>query len=84
LYHSRVEKLFYLYENINAVYGIVGDKYKKLSYQIGLRAEWTNVKTTLRETNEVNPRNYSNLFPSAHIAWEMPNENSYNLALAAG
>jgi len=76
-------KNYFIYtENINAVYGIVGDKYKKLSYQIGLRAEWTNVKTTLRETNEVNPRNYSNLFPSAHIAWEMPNENSLQLSFS--
>lgn len=76
-------KNYFIYtENINAVYGIVGDKYKKLSYQIGLRAEWTNVKTTLRETNEVNPRNYSNLFPSAHIAWEMPNENTLQLSFS--
>lgn len=76
-------KNYFIYtENINAVYGIVGDKYKKLSYQIGLRAEWTNVKTTLRETNEVNPRNYSNLFPSAHIAWEMPKENSLQLSFS--
>lgn len=76
-------KNYFIYtENINAVYGIVGDKYKKLSYQIGLRAEWTNVKTTLRETNEVNPRNYSNLFPSAHIAWEMPNENSLQFSFS--
>ncbi|MFY7826193.1 MAG: TonB-dependent receptor domain-containing protein [Flectobacillus sp.] len=76
-------KNYFIYtENINAVYGIVGDKYKKLSYQVGLRAEWTNVKTTLRETNEVNPRNYSNLFPSAHIAWEMPNENSLQLSFS--
>ncbi|MDI9880608.1 TonB-dependent receptor domain-containing protein [Flectobacillus longus] len=76
-------KNYFIYtENINAVYGIVGDKYKKLSYQIGLRAEWTNVKTTLRETNEVNPRNYSNLFPSAHIAWEIPNENSLQLSFS--
>lgn len=76
-------KNYFIYtENINAVYGIVGDKYKKLSYQIGLRAEWTNVKTTLRETNEVNPRNYSNLFPSAHITWEMPNENSLQLSFS--
>ena len=43
---------------------IMGNKGKKISYQAGLRAEWTDVKTTLKETQQVNPRNYVNLFPA--------------------
>lgn len=74
-------KNYFIYnENINAWYGIVGNKTRKLSYQMGLRAEWTDVKTTLRETNEVNPRKYTNLFPSAHISYELPLENAIQLS----
>ena len=68
---------YFIYdENINAVYGIIGNKYKKLSWQAGLRAEYTDVNTILKETDEENPRNYFNLFPSAHLTYNLPNENA--------
>ncbi|WP_409014614.1 TonB-dependent receptor domain-containing protein [Emticicia sp. 21SJ11W-3] len=71
----------FLYEeNINAAYGIIGNKVSKFSYQAGVRAEWTNVTTTLRKTNEVNPRKYNNLFPSVHITYEFPKQNSMQIS----
>ena len=71
----------FLYEeNIHAVYGIFSNKINKLSYQAGLRAEWTGVTTSLLKTNEVNPREYANLFPSAHLTYELPNENSLQIS----
>lgn len=74
-------KNYFIYnENINAWYGILGNKTKKLTYQAGLRAEWTDVKTTLRETNEVNPRKYSNLFPSAHVTYNLTKEDAFQLS----
>jgi ferric enterobactin receptor len=74
-------KNYFIYnENINAWYGILGNKTKKFSYQAGLRAEWTDVKTTLRETNEVNPRQYANLFPSVHFTYNLPKENALQLS----
>ncbi|MEK7254644.1 MAG: outer membrane beta-barrel protein, partial [Bacteroidota bacterium] len=60
-------------ENILAAYGIFGNKTGKFSYQLGLRAEYTDVTTKLVETNEVNPRNYTNFFPSAHLTYSLPN-----------
>jgi ferric enterobactin receptor len=45
-----------------------------------LRAEWTDVKTTLEKTNEVNPRKYSNLFPSAHVTYQLAKENSLQIS----
>lgn len=75
-----LDNIFLYDENISAAYGIVGSKTKKVSYQAGLRAEWTDVKTTLKETNEVNPRKYSNLFPSAHITFSMPKENNLQVS----
>ncbi|WP_051360023.1 outer membrane beta-barrel family protein [Adhaeribacter aquaticus] len=72
---------YFIYdENINAAYGIWGNKSKKYSYQVGLRGEYTDVKTTLRKTNEQNPRNYANLFPSAHFTYNLPKENALQIS----
>lgn len=71
----------FLYEEaIHAAYGIVGNKTGKLSYQAGLRAEYTDVRTTLRQTNEINPRQYANLFPSVHLTYELPREHALQLS----
>ncbi|MBD2700406.1 TonB-dependent receptor [Spirosoma sp. BT702] len=67
----------FLYEeSINALYGIVGNKMRKFSYQLGLRAEWTGVTTTLKQTNDVNPRSYANLFPSVHATYDLPKQHA--------
>ena len=74
-------KNYFIYnENIHAAYAILGNKTNKISYQAGVRAEWTDVKTTLRETNEINPRKYANLFPSVHLTYELPKENALQLS----
>jgi outer membrane receptor protein involved in Fe transport len=76
-----LDNVFLYDENIQAVYGILGNKSNKLSYQAGLRAEWTDVKTTLKETpNGVNPRKYANLFPSAHLTLDLPKENAIQVS----
>jgi ferric enterobactin receptor len=74
------DNVFFYDENIHAAYGILANKQRRLSYQAGLRAEWTDVKTTLEKTNEVNPRNYVNLFPTAHLSLELAKENSIQLS----
>lgn len=71
---------FFYDEKISAVYGIIGNKSKKLSYQAGLRAERTDVKTTLQETHQVNPRKYMNLFPSAHFTVDLAKQNAIQLS----
>ena len=67
-------------EAINAVYGIMGNKIRKISYQMGLRAEWTAVTTTLKQTADVNPRRYANLFPSVHVTYELPRQHAVQLS----
>ena len=73
---AGLDNIFLYDENIHAAYGILARKGSKLSYQAGLRAEWTDVRTTLKETNEVNPREYANLFPSAHVTYNLPKQNA--------
>jgi ferric enterobactin receptor len=75
-----LDNIFLYKENIHAVYGIAANKTNKFSYQAGLRAEWTDVKTVLKETNQENPRNYMNLFPSAHVTLELPKEHALQLS----
>ncbi|QHT70225.1 TonB-dependent receptor [Rhodocytophaga rosea] len=71
----------FLYEeNIHALYGILGNKTGKFSYQVGLRAEWTDVTTTLKQTDEVNPRDYRNLFPSVHLTYDLPKQHALQLS----
>ncbi len=71
---------FLYQERINAAYGIVGNKVRKFSYQAGLRAEKTDVTTTLRRTNDVNPRHYANLFPSVHATYDLPRQHALQLS----
>jgi len=75
-----LDNVFFYKENIHAVYGILANKQKKISYQAGLRAEWTDVKTILEETHEINPRKYANLFPSAHFTFEIADQNAIQLS----
>lgn len=75
-----LDNIFLYDENIHAAYGILAKKSNKISYQAGVRAEWTDVKTTLKETNEVNPREYVNLFPSAHFTVNLPKQNALQLS----
>lgn len=67
-------------ENIHALYAIYSNKLKKLTYQVGLRGEITDVTTTLKQTNDVNPRDYTNLFPSAHLTYDLPNDHALQLS----
>ncbi len=71
---------FVYQENIHAMYGIVGNKSGKFSYQAGLRAEWTDVTTTLKQTNEVNPRQYFNFFPSVHATYSLPKQHAIQVS----
>lgn len=67
-------------ENIHALYAIYANQFKKLTYQAGVRAEITDVTTTLKQTNEVNPRDYSNLFPSAHLTYDLPDGHAVQVS----
>lgn len=62
-------------EDIFAAYITYGKKIGKFSYQLGLRPEYSHVVTRLIQTDEVNDRDYLNLFPTAHFNYELPAQN---------
>lgn len=75
-----LDNIFEYDENIQGAYAILGNRKGKLSYQGGLRAEWTDVTTILRETGQRNPRNYGNLFPSAHLTYTLPHDHGIQMS----
>jgi outer membrane receptor protein involved in Fe transport len=75
-----LQNVFNYQENISAAYAILGSKVNKFSYQFGLRAELTDIQTELERTKEKNPRNYANLFPSAHFTYTITPDNSFQLS----
>ncbi|MFM7020496.1 MAG: TonB-dependent receptor domain-containing protein, partial [Aquirufa sp.] len=74
-----LKNLFDYQENISAAYLILGNKQNKFSYQFGLRGEVTDIQTELKQTQEKNPRNYANLFPSAHFTYSLNPNSSFQL-----
>lgn len=67
-------------ENIYAAYMMAGNKSGKFSYQGGLRAEYSDITTDLKETNETNHRNYLDWFPSTHFSYELDSANTLQLS----
>ena len=75
LNQQLVDEYLVLYdEYISAGYLMVGKKFKKFSAQLGVRTEFTEIKTALVTTNEVNNRDYLNFFPSAHFSYQLKKE----------
>ncbi len=72
--------IFLYNENIHAAYAILGNKTNKLTYQAGLRAEYTDVKTTLVRANDINPREYMDLFPSAHLTYNLSQDDAFQVS----
>ena len=72
-----LDDIFLYDENIQAAYAILGNKHDKFSYQGGLRAEYTDVTTTLVTSNDINPRDYANLFPSAHLTYKLSQDDAF-------
>jgi len=66
-------------EWITAGYGIFSSEKNKWAYQLGLRAEYSDIRTELLLTQEKNPRSYLNLFPSAFLTYKSSPQISYQL-----
>lgn len=69
-------------ENINAVYGNVSKKWDKFKATAGLRLENTNIKGTQLATSQVNKRNYTQLFPSAVLSYDLTEKSNLEVNLS--
>ncbi len=73
------DNLIYL-ENIHAAYAIYGNKFSKISYQLGMRAEYSDITTELVKEELENNRSYLNFFPTAHFSYELNPENQFQVS----
>lgn len=55
-------------EWVYAAYVNYGDKLDFLSYQVGLRAEYTDRETSQKQDNQNNKKSYLSLFPTLHLS----------------
>ena len=67
-------------ENVYAAYAILGDKPGRISYQAGLRAEYSDINSELLQTGKDYPRNYLSLFPTLHLTYELSEAKSLELS----
>lgn len=67
-------------ENIHAAYAQYGNKIQQLSYQLGVRSEYSDITTTLLRTNEVNQRQYLNFFPSVFLSAPVDSNGTLQLS----
>jgi outer membrane receptor protein involved in Fe transport len=79
---SNVSNHFNYDEQVHAGYGIYSNKLKNFSYQLGVRAEQTYVKSTLKETAEIYKKEYLNLFPSIHLSQKLKKDNGLQLSFS--
>lgn len=66
----RFTNQFTFIENVWATYGIYnGAIGEKITFQTGLRLEYTDISTQLADVDTANRRNYLNLFPSVFFTY---------------
>ncbi len=57
-------------ERVHAGYVMAGNKFNKFSIQAGVRGEYSDITTELTVTDELNHREYFDLFPSVNLGYE--------------
>ncbi|WP_248722828.1 outer membrane beta-barrel family protein [Seonamhaeicola sp. ML3] len=76
---SNQTNVFEFIQNVLGVYGTIAYEGDKWGIKVGLRIENTDLETLLKNTNESNNQNYSNLFPSFHSSYKF--SDNYSLQL---
>lgn len=67
-------------EDIASIYGMFGQEIGKLKYQVGFRGEIANQLPELLSTNESFPIRYMNVYPSAHVKYEIGKKSEFSLS----
>src|SRR5579871_815485 len=82
VYDSTQSNHFVYDENINAAYLNFNKEYKKLSMQIGLRAEQTRAKGNQITTGQKFDTSYIKLFPSVFLNYNASDKNSFSVSFS--
>lgn len=72
---------FVFSEMINAAYFIYSHSFwDKLKIQVGVRGEIASTKSDLKSANEIYYKQYYNLFPTAHVRYDITKEHSLQIS----
>ncbi len=74
---SNQTNLFEYKQNVLGVYGTGAYEGKKWGVKVGMRVEYTDLKTFLVNTNETNDNSFTNLFPSFHTSYKLSERVSF-------
>lgn len=66
-------------EDISAVYGLFSSGFRKVSYSLGLRGEYTQAKPWTNKTNETRTQDYFELFPSVNVMFPLNEAGNHSL-----
>ena len=82
MYRDNTQSNHFVFtEMINALYFIYSTSFwDKLKIQVGVRGEMANTKSDLKSANEVHRKDYYNLFPTAHIRYDITKEHSLQIS----
>ncbi len=67
-------------ENIGGIYAQYAGKSNKLSYQFGLRTEFTKISITDTNNEFKNTKEYTKLFPTAHLTYAFSDKTNMQLS----
>ncbi|MEQ9063078.1 MAG: TonB-dependent receptor [Vicingaceae bacterium] len=68
-------------QEIHAIYTLFNKSYEKVSFKIGLRAEWTQIKSQLlAPVDSLLPNKYFKLFPTLHLGYELDDNKNISLS----
>ena len=80
---SQFNNNFLYEENVYAAYLQFGNEIEKFSYQLGIRAEYSDISSTLKLTNENVNQEYFNLFPSAFLTYKISKFKQFQLSYSS-
>jgi outer membrane receptor protein involved in Fe transport len=67
-------------ENITALYLQGANKWGPVSLQLGLRAEYSDISTHLKQNDENNDRSYIDFFPTVHTTYHINHYHSWQIS----
>lgn len=67
-------------EAIYSLYGVFGQELGKFKYQVGLRGEYAEQTPELISSNLIYKNNYWNIFPSAHLKYDLDKVSQFSLS----
>ncbi|MGB0915768.1 MAG: outer membrane beta-barrel family protein, partial [Crocinitomicaceae bacterium] len=80
-FEDTVSNFQYTYnEEIYSVYGVFGQELGKFKYQVGVRGEYAKQIPNLISTGEKINNEYLNLFPSAHIKYDLSKSSQFSIS----